>query len=128
MNQPNRTFPELARRLDHFTTSTRTRLSRSLVHALRGRPQSSRSPLDDAIGDACRELRAEGLDDRAIVAFLGGLVEETGRACGADRPSLISGQLRWMPVRLRVLELVSGVLALPAPPLHLAMDHANGLR
>lgn len=110
MNQASRAFPELARRLGHFSASTRRRLSRSLVHALRGRRHHSRAPLDTAIGDGCIELRASGLDDRAIMEFLGGLVEETGRACGADRPSLLSGELRWRPVHTRVLAVAAEAL------------------
>jgi len=120
--------PELARRLDRFSMSTRQRLSRALVDALRGRRHTARASLDDAVRDGCRELRAAGLDDRGIKEFFGALVEETGRACGADRPSLLSGELRWMPVRARVLDLVNATLYIgPAEPF-LAMDHVNGPR
>src|SRR5256885_844016 len=114
MNQLSRAFPELSRRLDHFTVNTRMRLSRSLVHALRGRKHESRSPLRVAVADGCNELRVAGFDDHAIMEFLGGLVEETGRACGADRPSLISGELRWEPIRARVLDLATAALEVPA--------------
>jgi hypothetical protein len=128
VNQAAKDFPELARRLDRFSPSTRKRLTRSLVRALRGRRDGSRALLNEAVGDACRELRVAGVDDRMITEFFGQLVEEAGRACGADRPSLMSGELRWMPVRARVLELVNAVLHLePIEPL-LAMDHANGPR
>jgi len=120
-------FPELARRLNRFTMSTRQRLSRSLVGELRGR-RSARTTLVDAVGDACRELRDAGLNDEAIKEFFGALVEETGRACGADRPSLLSGDLRWMPVRTHVLDLVNAALYLAPAEHYLAMDHVNGPR
>ncbi|HEV8216118.1 MAG TPA: hypothetical protein VGP95_09800 [Gemmatimonadaceae bacterium] len=128
MSQSNRAFPELALSLGRFTVSTRARLSRSLVRALRGQHHVSHLPLNEAITDGCRELRAAGLSDRDITAFFGALVEETGRACGADRPSLISGQLRWEPVRDRVLEIVGDALSVPAPEPFLLMDHRNGPR
>ena len=128
MNQAVKDFPELARRLNRFTMSTRSRLTRALVRALRGRRPDARLPLDAAIGDACHELQLAGLEDDAIKEFLAALVEETGRACGADRPSLVSGELRWMPVRARVLGLVTEALRVaPVEPL-LAMDHVNGPR
>ena len=113
MNQAARDFPELARRLDHFTLRTRSRLSRSLVRALRGRRPDARLPLDEAVDDACHELQVAGLDAPTIKAFLAALVEETGRACGADRPSLMSGEPRWMPVRARVLDLANAALDVP---------------
>ena len=128
MNQAVKDFPELARRLDRFTLSTRNRLSRSLVRALRGRRPDTRLPLDEAIRDACHELRLAGLDDWTIKQFLGALVEETGRACGADRPSLVSGELRWMPVRAHVLDLAKDILHVAPPEPLLAMDHVNGPR
>lgn len=115
-------------RLDHFTASTRTRLSRFLIRALRGRRDASRSPLNDVIADACHELRVEGLNHHDIVEFFGALVEETGRAHGADRPSLMSGQLRWIPVQAHVLELVRDALNTAPPEPFLAMDHPNGPR
>ena len=128
MNQAVKDFPELARRLDRFSLSTRKRLSRSLVRALRGRRHDSGVPLSEAVGDGCRELRFAGADDRTIKEFFGFLVEETGRACGADRPSLVSGELRWMPVRARVLELVDASLRVESAEPFLAMDHTNGPR
>ena len=128
MNQAVKDFPELARRLDRLSMSTRKRLSRALVRELRGRRHDTRAPLNGAVSDGCRELRASGVDDRGIEEFFGALVEETGRACGADRPSLLSGELRWMPVRARVLELVTAFFRVePTEPL-LAMDHLNGPR
>lgn len=88
----------------------------------------SRAPLNAAVVDGCHELRAAGLSDPDIMAFFGALVEDTGRACGADRPSLISGQLRWVPVRAHVLEVVGDALYLAPPEPFLAMDHGNGPR
>jgi hypothetical protein len=128
MSQLNRAFPELAARLDRFTASTRAKLARSLILALRGRRPASPSALTEAVAEGCRELRATGLSDPDIMAFFGALVEEAGRACGADRPSLMSGQLRWVPIRARVLELVADALyANPLEPF-LVMDHRNGPR
>ena len=116
MNQANRSFPELAVQTGRFTMRTRGRLARALVHALRSPAHSLRGPLDDAVREASRELQAEGLDDRAILAFFGNLVEDTGRECGADRPSLMSGEFRWAPVRSRVLEFARSALGAPARP------------
>ena len=128
MNHAHRVFPDLSRHLDRFTAGTRGRLSRALVNALRGRGHASPSPLNDSVSDGCRELRAAGFDDGAITAFFSALVEDTGRACGADRPSLLSGEMRWVPVRTRVLERVHAALFVsPSAPM-LAMDHPNGPR
>ena len=113
MNQANRSFPELAILTGRFTIRTRGRLARALVRSLRSRAHSLRGPLDDAVREAIRELRAEGLDDRTILAFFGNLVEDAGRACGADRPSLMSGELGWVPVRARVLEFARSALGVP---------------
>jgi hypothetical protein len=132
VSQSSRAFPELALRLDRFTVSTRASLSRALVRALQGHRRDSPSTLNDAVRAGCRELRVAGADDQAIMEFFAGLVEDTGRACGADRPSLMSGEPRWVPVRARVLELVGDALpALEPMPAHtsmLAMDHPNGPR
>jgi hypothetical protein len=128
VNQAVKDFPELARRLDRFTLSTRSRLTRSLVRALRGRRPDARLPLQEAVDDACHELRMAGLDDQTIKEFLAALVEETGRACGADRPSLMSGELRWMPIRARVLDLATAALRVSPGEPFLAMDHVNGPR
>jgi uncharacterized protein YbjT (DUF2867 family) len=122
-----RAFPELTFRLAHFTGSTRAKLARSLVHALRGR-RASPSGLNEAVAEGCRELRATGLSDADIMTFFSALVEEAGLACGADRPSLISGQLRWVPIRARVLDLVRDALASSTSEPFLLMDHRNGPR
>ena len=88
----------------------------------------SRTALNEAVVDGCHELRAQGLVDRDIMSFFSALVEELGRACGADRPSLMSGELRWIPVRARVLDLVRDTLRVAAPEPFLPMDHVNGPR
>ncbi|HXT17485.1 MAG TPA: hypothetical protein VN706_17725 [Gemmatimonadaceae bacterium] len=113
MNRAITTIPDLSSRADRLTMSTRGRFGRALIDALRGRRHMSRRQLSDAVGDASHELRCGGLDDPAVLAFLGAVVEDTGRACGADRPSLLSGQLRWMPVRAQVLEAATFALAIP---------------
>src|SRR5689334_6163376 len=113
MNRALTTIPGLSSLADRLTMSTRGRFGRALIDALRGGRRMSRRQLSDAVGDASRELRSGGLDDPGVLAFLGAVVEDTGRACGADRPSLLSGQLRWMPVRARVLEVASFALAVP---------------
>ena len=128
MTHLNRTFPELARRLDRFTTSTRAKLARALVQALRGRRAVSQTALNEAVAEGCRELRGSGLSDPDIITFFGALVEDAGRSCGADRPSLMSGQLMWIPVQARVLELVSDALYVKPPEPFLLMDHRNGPR
>jgi hypothetical protein len=120
--------PELSRCLVRLSLGSRNRLTRSLVRALQGRRRDTRTPLNEAVRNGCLELRFAGMDDQAIKEFFGLLVEDTGRACGADRPSLVSGELRWMPVRARVFALVDASLQVePAEPL-LAMDHTNGPR
>ena len=58
-------------------------------------------------------LQAEGLNDGAILQFFGGLVANAGRACGADRPSLMSGESAWVPVRARLLGFVETELGVP---------------
>jgi len=113
VNRVTSLVPDLSLLAARLTTSTRGRFGRALVDALRGRRYLSRRQLDDAVRDASRELRSGGLDDPAVLAFLGAVVEDTGRACGADRPSLMSGQLRWVPVRARVLEAAAFALAVP---------------
>ena len=75
--------------------------------------RTAKKSLHEAVGHACRELRADGMTDQAILELVGTLVEETGRACGADRPSLLSGELRWVSVHARVLDLANGVLSVP---------------
>ena len=107
VNHVDQNYPELARFTERFTLSTRGRLGRALVHALHGRRHTSSAQLDVAVGDASHELQAAGLDDHAVLTYLGALVENAGRDCGANRRSLMSGEFRWEPVRARVLEFAS---------------------
>ena len=95
----------------HLTVSTNGRLFRSLARVLRGQRHAPRRQLDDAVADASRELRSAGFADLLVLATLGAIVEDTGRACGADRPSLMTGELRWQPVQARVLEAARLALA-----------------
>jgi hypothetical protein len=90
--------------------STRGRIERAIVQELLG-SRSSGPSLRHAVTDATRELRAQGLTDASVIEALGALVEDAGRACGADRPSLMSGELRWMPVRARVQDMAAIELA-----------------
>jgi hypothetical protein len=107
-----------ARRYQHcftttgrFTKSTQSRLERSLIRALLSRGGAT-LPLRAAVRAATGELSAEGLSDTAVLDTLGALVEETGRGCGVDTMSLLSGEPRWMPVRTQVLETAQSELAL----------------
>jgi hypothetical protein len=113
MNQSSRSFPELQVLTARFTIRTRGRLTRALVHALQRRANGFRGPLNDAVRDAIRELQAEGLSDGAILEFFAGLVANAARACGADRPSLVSGELAWVPLRARVLGFARTTLGVP---------------
>lgn len=106
---PGLNFPHLLHFAHRFTVSTGRRLERVFIRALVGRQVSVES-LRGPVGDATRELRAAGLADQAVLDVLGELVEDTGRACGADRLSLISGEMRWMPLRAKVLGLASVTL------------------
>lgn len=106
-----------ARRYQHcftttgrFTKGTQSRLERSLIRALLSRGGAT-LPLRAAVRAATGELSAEGLSDTAVLEALGSLVEETGRGCGVDTMSLLSGEPRWMPVRNLVLEAASAELA-----------------
>jgi hypothetical protein len=107
-----------ARRYQHcFTTTTRftkgtqSRIERSLIRALLGRGGST-LPLRAAVREATVELKAEGLTTAAVLEALGSLVEETGRGCGVDTMSLLSGEPRWMPIRNQVLETARAELDL----------------
>jgi hypothetical protein len=104
------TFPELVHFAHRFTMSTRARLERSFVSSLRGRRYGTAKLLQDAVGDATHELQAAGLSDQAVLDVLGRFVEDTGHACGANRPSLISGELPWVAVRAQVWRLASAEL------------------
>jgi len=107
-----------ARRYQHcftmtgrFSKGTQSRLERSLIRALLGRGGAT-IPLRDAVRAATGELCAEGLTESAVLEALGSLVEETGRGCGVDTMSLLSGEPRWMPVRTDVLETARTELSL----------------
>lgn len=115
MQQAPKRLPELAGLTGALTKSTGGRLERALILTLRSRAHQSAARLNGAVGDASRELRAQGLSDHSVRAFFGHLVEEAGRACGADGHSLLSGQPRWMPVRTRVVALADAVLREPEP-------------
>jgi hypothetical protein len=111
-----------ARRYQHcftttgrFTKGTQSRLERSLIRALLSRGGAT-LPLRAAVRSAAGELRAEGLSDRAVLDTLGALVEETGRGCGVDTMSLLSGEPRWMPIRTLVLEAAHSELAAEMTP------------
>jgi hypothetical protein len=97
-----RKYQELFNGTGRFTASTRTCLERAVGRALFGHKCAAK-PLRSAVHSATRELQAQGLDDAATLAVLGAVVEDAGRACRADRSSLISGDPLWMPVRTRVL-------------------------
>jgi hypothetical protein len=116
MNRIGRHFPELMSAPHRFTASLHARLQRAIVHALRGRSGFNIS-LRLAVSDACRELRAAGWTDQAALDALSVTVEDTGRACGADQPSLLSGEPRWLPTRAKVLAHAALVLAEPTEAL-----------
>jgi hypothetical protein len=112
MSRIGRHFPDMMTTPHRFTAGLQSRLRRALVHALRGR-HGANIPLRLAVSDACRELRAAKWTDEAALNALGVLVEDTGRACGADHPSLLSGELRWVPIQRQVLAHAALVLAEP---------------
>jgi hypothetical protein len=99
----HRKYQELFWRTERFTPGTRTCLERAVGNALFGH-RNDGWPLRVAVCRATRELQVEGLDEPAVLAVLGAIVEDAGRACGADRSSLLSGEPLWMGVRTRVLE------------------------
>jgi hypothetical protein len=105
-----RKYQELFSGTGRFTANTRTCLERAVGRALYGH-KGSTMPLRSAVYTATRELRAEGLDAAATLAVLGAVVENAGRACGADRSSLMSGHPVWVPLQQRVLALVRLELA-----------------
>ena len=105
-----RKYQDLFSGTGRFTATTRTCLERALGKALFGH-KGSNMPLRSAVHSATRELRVQGLDSEATLAVLSAVVENAGRACRADRTSLISGEPFWMPVRDRVLESAEHELA-----------------
>ena len=105
-----RKYEELFTGMPQFTVGTRVRLERSVGRALFGR-KSDPTVLRSAVCSATRELRAQGLDEEATLAVLAAMVEDGGRACRADRASLLSGQPVWMAVQARVIESSRNELA-----------------
>lgn len=103
-------YEELFSTTGRFSPSTRKCLERAVGQALFGR-KGARVTLSSAVGNATRELRAQGLDPVATVAFLSAMVENAGRACRADRASLLSGEPLWMAVHARVLDAAHFELA-----------------
>lgn len=97
-----RKFPDLSHATRRFSTQTRSCLERAIVRALSGRGGTTKS-LHDAVRLATLELQIEGLNASQIEEVLGSLVEDAGRVCGADRPSLLTGQPRWRAVKEMVL-------------------------
>src|SRR4051812_4582663 len=86
-----------------FTTPTRTRLERAVGRSLFGE-KSTRMPLRRAVEAAVSELRAQGMNLAKMQAFLAALVEDAGRTCGADRPSLMTREPLWLSVQAEVLD------------------------
>ena len=110
-----RRFPELMQATQRFSDTTRSGLERTLVHNLR-RHGSAMTSLRAAVRAAALELQLEGLDREATLELLAHLVEDTGRACGADRRSLITGEERWVTVRTCVLDAARAAMSgSPAP-------------
>jgi hypothetical protein len=97
-----RKYQELFTGTSRFTANTRMCLERAIGHALFGR-KGATVPLRSAVSHATRELRVQGLGDAAILTTLGSIVEGAGRACGANRTSLLSGIPLWCSVHTRVL-------------------------
>jgi hypothetical protein len=123
-----RRYRELFSQTWHFTTTTRRDLERAISRALLGYKDAT-LPLRAAVRAATHELQAQEFDVAATLALLGPIVEDAGRACGADRPSLLSREPLWMPVRTQVLECArsefskftsekGGDLVTPAPRSH----------
>ena len=98
-------YPELLASTRRFSATTRTNLERSLARVF-SRRSGATLALREAVGDATRELRAEGLDSQATIDVLSALVEDAGRSCGADRLSLISGEPQWLAVQAEVVASV----------------------
>jgi hypothetical protein len=106
-----RKYQELFSGTGRFTANTRTCFERAVGRALFGL-KGSTMPLRSAVYTATRELHTQGLDGESILAVLGLEVENAGRACGADRSSLLSGEPVWLLVQARVLESARHEIAL----------------
>ncbi|HEY6219048.1 MAG TPA: hypothetical protein VIV65_03255, partial [Gemmatimonadaceae bacterium] len=103
---PSRKYEGMFINTSRFSPGTRGCLERSIAVALKGRKSGS-VPLRRAVEEAARELRSQGLDLAATLSFLGGVVEDAGRVCGADRPSLFSREPLWLSVQSFVLAAVT---------------------
>jgi hypothetical protein len=98
-----------------FSFGIRRALERAVARSLLGHT-STRIPLQAAVRGAALELGVQGLDLAAMTAFLCSVVEDAGRVCGADRPSLVSREPRWVAVRDQVIEaLTNGPVGALAP-------------
>jgi uncharacterized protein YbjT (DUF2867 family) len=113
MTVSHRRFPELSAMTGRFTPQTRSRLERALARALVRRGGAT-AALRSALFQATQELLAEGLDQQTTLDVLGALVEDVGRACGADRPSLLTGEPRWLPVRTQAIEYARQTMTPPS--------------
>src|SRR4051812_19142735 len=103
---PSRKYQGMFANTVRFTLATRSCLERTLASALKNQKVGS-APLRRAAVQAARELRAQGLDLEATLSVLGAVVEDAGRACGADRLSLFTREPLWVAVRRVVLAAVT---------------------
>ena len=94
---------------------TREQLARALDRAVR-QCYGAGTALRNAAVASARELRTQGMTDPEVLDVLGSLVEDAGRALGADRLDLVSGRPRWMLTRERVLNWATLELARAASP------------
>ena len=111
----SRRYPEMEHATGRLPDATRARLERALVHAL-SRNGTMLRALGEVSAEAARELCATGLQRDAALGILASLVEDTGRACGADRPSLLNGVRRWVFVQEKVLDAARAALPELTPP------------
>lgn len=112
MTVVHRKFRELFSDTDRFTSSTRGRLERSVGRALFGY-RGGLSSIRSAVRSATQELRVHGVADAEIVSILAEIVEDAGRACRADRSSLMSGEPTWMRLRATVVRTAQEALMPP---------------
>jgi hypothetical protein len=108
----HRKYRELFNGTERFSTSTRGRLERAVGRALHGYRGGNVS-IQLAVRSAAQELRVEGVSDAEIVAILAAVVEDAGRACGADRASLMTGAPCWLPLRDQVVTSARQELGAP---------------
>jgi len=110
MTVAHRKYDYLFTGTKRFTANTRSRLERSLGRALFGY-RGGHAAIRLAVRSATQELRAGGVADAEILVILAAVVEDAGRACRADRSSLLSGTPIWEPVQARVVEEAARELA-----------------